>query len=194
MSGVGKRGPGAALLGLVAVGGFLVGGIVVWLVTGSASAEWVGAIGQWVGGIGTIAAVFWAVHVFRDERGRIRQADRDERRNAEALARSFSFSGRVQSKSGRRVQSFLLTAKNESSRTVIVTDVSVEGLGRKSDTLPQNFEPGTTDIIRWHNMPYETGNDDEIKNAGKLHPATVTYTIDGVGWIRTGTGDPVRIE
>lgn len=170
-----------------------MGGIVSWLVTGSASADWVGAIGQWVGGIGTIAAVLWAAHVFRDERRQIDLERAGRLRAQEDQASRFSVNVRVHGRSGLYAMSFAVTGVNETNGNVVVTDVEVPVLTQKSSRLPQEVVPGIA-VLKWVPNPYQCADDDEVRHFGERYPVTVTYSIDGVSWVRTGEGPPARVS
>lgn len=202
-----------AVLGLIILGlGIVVGRISL----GPYSLPLFAAAGTWAGGLGTIGAIFWAVHAFRVEQRRI-ERQRAEQQAATAAALVAAEQRVVDLAAMVTIRVF--TASGEGSPpTQVMNSVKVEVINA-ADLPASDIVVELTDLTAFAGGVYGslervptlasgassrmfTSIDpiaaDGMALSGKqditdLHPARMTFTLEGRRWQRVGSARPVRL-
>lgn len=201
-----------AVLGLIILGlGIVIGRISL----GPYSLPLFAAAGTWAGGLGTIGAIFWAVHAFRVEQRRLeRQRAEQQAATAAALVaaeqrvvdlaemvtiRVFTASGEgspPQVMNSVRVEVINAADLPASDIVVELTDLtaSAGGLSGSLERVP-TLASGASSRMFTSIDPIAA---DGMALSGKqditdLHPARMTFTLEGRRWQRVGSARPVRL-
>lgn len=180
-----------------------VGVVVGWVVTGNLGADWVGAVGTWIGALGTIGAIAWAIHTFREENEqKIRARIASEQQQAEtekALAEGVRVSCRGGGGSGHAGQmdmtSIHVDFANETSHTIGIVAFDLPEIDLKPEPpWPPTLASGDSITRTVTTVPFHCPDDEFSGRPLVSLTPTILYRINGVTWQRVGTAAPTRMS
>jgi len=125
--------------------GATIGGMTVLLLSHGWTADWVETAGTWVGAVGTIAALLWAVHVFRSDQEQRAQAEQTMLlSNADRVRVTVVTSSGTARDDGFTIEDTKVTIVNDSSSPVRVQAFTFPKLSA-NPRLPILLSPGEQD-------------------------------------------------
>ncbi|WFS13793.1 hypothetical protein [Rhodococcus aetherivorans] len=188
---------------IAAVTGFIAGGVITWLVVGSTTAEWTGAIGTWVGSLGAIGALLWAVHTFveqNEEKVRAKIAEEDAARTREeALAEGV----RVKCRGGgggnqygeMMMNSIEVDVTNDTREPAGFTLFELPGVTlKRTKNWPPTMSAGSVNTFAVNTEPFPAPDDEFSGKPLNSKVPTFRYRLGGVEWQRTGDETPIRVS